>query len=157
VKRKRKRGAIIRVPVASMGDIAFLLIIFFMICSRFAQEVVKVQPPKALDADEMKENQISVTIDADGFVYFQGREVPGAEAVEWGVRSMVEGKTKEQARMVMFRCDRSVSKRIFEPVIEAIARGGGLIAAIGDKTVQKRTAPAEAPTVPPGAPKPEDN
>lgn len=152
MKKKKKRGVPIRVPVASMGDIAFLLIIFFMVCSRFAQEAVKVQPPRALDADEMKENQVSVTIDADGRVYFQGREVPGAEAVEWGVRSMVEGKTKEQARMVMFRCDRSVSKHVFEPVIEAIARGGGLIAAIGDKDLQKKTEPAQAPEVPPGAP-----
>lgn len=138
-----------------MGDIAFLLIIFFMVCSRFAQEKVKVQPPKALDADEMKENQVSVTIDEDGRIYFQGREVPGAETVEWGVRSLVEGKTKQQARMVMFRCDRSISKHVFEPVIEAIAKGGGLIAAIGDKTVQKRTAPVEAPKVPAGEPEKE--
>lgn len=130
--RKRRRRVAINVPVASMGDIAFLLIIFFMVCSRFAQEA-PLEPPKSIDAREVTKGQISVSIDAEGLIYFQGRLMPDASAVEWGVRSMVEGKTAEQARTVMFRCDRSVSKEKFEPVLEAIAKGGGLIAAIGDK------------------------
>jgi len=146
MKKKRKRQALIRVPVASMGDIAFLLIIFFMVCSRFAQKEVAVEMPKSLDSEELKENQIAVTVDKDGILYFQGREVPNAEAIEWGVRSLVEGKTEERSRLVMFRCDRSVSKHVFEPVIEAIAKGGGLIAAIGEQGTVEVVLPQDTDT-----------
>ena len=104
------------------------------LCSRFAQESVKIQPPKSIDAEELQETSIAVTIDAQGTIYFQGRLVPDADAVEWGVRSLVEGKKSERARTVMFRCDKGVSKAVFEPVIEAISKGGGLVAAVGEKT-----------------------
>ena len=47
MRRKRKKQAI-SVPTASMGDIAFLLIIFFMVCSKFSQDVaIKLKPPVA--------------------------------------------------------------------------------------------------------------
>lgn len=115
-----------------MGDIAFLLIIFFVICSQFKE--VNINPPRSLDAVNLKSRpKITVEIDAKGNIYFQGLQVPNAEAIEWGVRSLLEGKTTEKFKMVMFRCDRSVGKDTFEPVIEAIAKGGGLIAAVGEK------------------------
>ena len=136
--RKKRRKPVIMVPVASMGDIAFLLIIFFMVCSRFAQDAgVKLDSPQSLDVAKMQENPITVSIDIDGFIYFQGRKVPDAGAVEWGVRALVEGKDDDQAKTVMFRCDREIGKEVFEPVLEAIAAGGGRIAAVGEKASNK--------------------
>jgi hypothetical protein len=35
--------------------------------------------------------------------------------------------------MVMFKCDRFASKRVFEPVLDAIASAGGIIVAVGEK------------------------
>jgi biopolymer transport protein ExbD len=123
------------VPVASMGDIAFLLIIFFMLCSRFAKEKATVEAPQAPRIEEIKETLISVTVDRDGVIYFQGRRA-SVKDVEWGVRAMVEGKTQQRDKTVVFRCDRNLSRMKFEPVIEAIAKGGGLIAAVGDEKAE---------------------
>ena len=132
-RRRKKRSLLINVPVASMGDIAFLLIIFFVLCSRFAQKSVQIEPPTSADAVDLKEGQITVQLDAQGHLYFQGREVDNAAAIEAGVREMTTGKTSEVARTVMFKCDRSIPKRQFEPVIEAIVKAGGLLAALGDQ------------------------
>lgn len=143
----RQRG-MPSVPTTSMGDVAFLLIIFFVLCSRFAQEKAKIQAPRAREVDELQEGQISVTIDAEGVIYVQGRKVDNADWVKDQVAHLVGGKKSEQARTVMFRCDRSVSKKIFEPVVEAIAEGGGLIAAVGEKGTAKTT--PRAPSVPAG-------
>ena len=138
MKRKRRHRAAILVPVASMGDIAFLLIIFFMICSRFAKEAgVKIMAPDTVDVTKLEEYPMVVAIDELGKIYFQGWEVPNAGALEANIREQVEGKTTARAKTVIFRCDRRVEKDVFEPVLEAIAKGGGRIAAVGDETKPK--------------------
>lgn len=125
------------IPTASMGDIAFLLIIFFMVCSNFAKEAhINLKPPKAADLGEIKETPVSVIISQEGALYLQGRQVPDAAAIEWGITGLLKDKPGEKERTVLFKCDATVSREIFEPVLDAIARGGGLIAAIGDKTVE---------------------
>jgi biopolymer transport protein ExbD len=138
--KRPKRRRLIAIPCASMGDIAFLLIIFFVLCSRFAQEGIKIQQPRSVDTEEMKEQKMNVTVDADGLIYYQGREMPNADAIEYRVREAIGTKTNMDSRTVMFRCDRRVMRAVFEPVLEAISRGGGVIAAIGDEA--EPTAPA---------------
>ena len=123
----------IPVPVTSMGDIAFLLIIFFMVCSRFAKDPgVVIEPPTTVEVDELDDYPLIVLIDKDSQIYFQGEPIASADMVEGEVRRFVEGKEDDKLRTVLFRCDRNVGKHVFEPVIEAIAQGGGRIAAVGD-------------------------
>jgi len=136
--RTKRRRTLIFVPVASMGDIAFLLIIFFMVCSRFAKEAgVKIDPPISIDVDKLDDYPMVVAIDGSGNIYFQGWKVSDAKELEAEVSAFVEGKTTDRAKTVIFRCDRTVGKKTFEPVIEAIAKGGGRIAAVGKKTKPK--------------------
>ena len=132
-RRRRPRRAI-RVPVASMGDIAFLLIIFFILCSNFIKDApVSLDPPRAADLRPVKESTILVSIDADGRVYLQGAEVPNAEAVEWGVAAILQARPAAADTRVLFKCDRGVDKTVFEPVLDAITKGGGLIVAVGQR------------------------
>ncbi|MBI3987287.1 MAG: biopolymer transporter ExbD [Lentisphaerae bacterium] len=132
--RRRTKKIKPSIPTASMGDIAFLLIIFFMICSHFARDAsVRLKPPRAADLASLKESPISVAIDEAGAIYIQGRVVADAEAVESGVAALVKDKAGELGRTVMFKCDASVGRERFEPVLDAIARGGGLIAAMGER------------------------
>lgn len=131
--KKRRPKSITAVPVASMGDIAFLLIIFFMVCSNFAKEAsVKLSPPKSEDIEQIKESGVSVSIDKDGLIYIQGQLVPDAEAVEWGVAALMQNKVTHEGRTVMFKCDAEIGRDVFEPVLDAIARSGALIAAVGE-------------------------
>jgi biopolymer transport protein ExbD len=132
MKKKRKR-ILILVPVASMGDIAFLLIIFFVICSNFAKDSIKVAPPQSIDVTRLEQYPMSVAIDKEGKIFFQGDRVANPEALEALIRYKVEGKTEVKARTVLLYCDKSVRKDVFEPVIEAIAEAGGQIAAVGQE------------------------
>lgn len=125
------------IPTANLVDIAILLIIFFMACSNFiSHSSVNVKPPRASDLKKIKESLILVAVDDKGHIYLQGRPVPDAEAIEWGVAALTKDKLTEDGRTVMFKCDGSVPREVFEPVLEAIAKGGGLIAAIGDNVKQ---------------------
>jgi biopolymer transport protein ExbD len=136
--KRRKRRKMIPVPVASMGDIAFLLIIFFMVCSQFVKDPgVKISPPTTAKVGKLENYPIIVLIDHESKIYFQGTSIDSAAQIESEVRNAIGDRTDDKSRTVLFRCDKAVDKRVFEPVIEAIAKGGGRIAAVGDQSTDR--------------------
>ena len=58
--------------------------------------------------------------------------MPDAQAIEIGVETLIKDRATEQGRTVMFKCDKAVTREVFEPVLEAISKAGGIIAAMGD-------------------------
>jgi biopolymer transport protein ExbD len=117
-----------------MGDIAFLLTIFFMVCSNFAKESgIRFKPPTADDVTAVKESGLSIVVDAEGAIYLNGRAVDSAATLEGTVEGLLRNKTDAAARNVLFKCDEKVEKRVFEPVLDAIVRAGGTVVAVGEK------------------------
>ena len=90
-RNQRKKRKPIPVPIASMGDIAFLLIIFFLVCSEISRDNsnVQVQLPYS-EYVEKNEARIAarVAVDASGEIYLDGYNVTTAKDVEWGVRAI---------------------------------------------------------------------
>ena len=131
--RKKKRRKV-QVPIASMGDIAFLLIIFFMLLSEFSKD--KDLPIELPQSDQVKKTEVvvaaRVAMAADGGIYFDGDRVDSVKDVEWGVRALLSKTVADEQRHVQFKCDASLSKETFEPVLKAIAEGGGIIEAVGE-------------------------
>ena len=130
---RKARRAPPTVPLASMGDIAFLLTIFFILTSNFAKDDTRnIQPPTARELEQMEKQNVSVSIDADGRMFFNGRPVAAAATIEAGVAGFLAGKKDPKDRLVVFRCDKGVDKQVFEPVLAAISKAGGVIAAVGE-------------------------
>jgi biopolymer transport protein ExbD len=124
------------VPVASMGDIAFLLIIFFLVCSEVSKENLKIQvtPPESGHVEKIKASVAArIAVDKDGMIYFDGERVDHAKDVEWGVRALLTRTVSDDQRHVQFQCDAALPKEQFEPVIKAIVEGGGILEAVGEK------------------------
>lgn len=144
--RKRRRQ-VIRPPIAAMGDIAFLLIIFFIIVSNFVQNR-KVNPelPTAADIEKLDITPITVAIDEEEQTYVNGRPIGKSEDLEGIVRAMIQARGEiidgdqspeaRAMRTVMFRCDKSVPHDTFEPVVEAISGAGGILALEADRLNQ---------------------
>lgn len=129
----RRRRPIL-VPTASMGDIAFLLTIFFILTSNFARESgLRLTPPRAPEVSPVKEPHLSVVIDENGQIYLQGGRVANSDALESALTVLLRTRPTPDARQVMLKCDRSVDRSVFEPVLGAIARAGGVIVAVGDR------------------------
>ena len=135
MRQRRRRRPKISIPTTSMGDIAFLLIIFFIICSHETKKAgISVTPPTAPALANLPKPRIYVAIDANDTVYFDGRPVGGAGEVESEIfqrLARLDANSPVDARTVVFDCDRTVKKETFEPVLEAIAKGGGIIGAVG--------------------------
>jgi biopolymer transport protein ExbD len=138
MKLRKPRRVAPTVPLASMGDIAFLLTIFFILTSNFAKDDTRnIKPPNASELAQMENQNVSVSIDADGGIFFNGRPVASPATIEAGVAGFLSGKKDAKDRMVVFRCDRGVDKKVFEPVLAAISKAGGVIAAVGDASGPK--------------------
>ena len=137
MKKSRTRKKPVDPPVASIGDIAFLLIIFFVLTSNFVKETaIKLEPPKSTVIDQLEESRVSVAVDEQGQVYLNGTKTT-AEALENQLSAELADKETPSGRIVMLKCDKTVDKAVFEPVINAIAAAGGRIAAIGEKGEQE--------------------
>lgn len=132
LQSKKRRP--VPVPIASMGDIAFLLIIFFMVCSEVAKD--KNMAVLLPVSEHVKKIQVTVVaridVDENGEIYFDGTRVDNAKDVEWGVRALLTNTVSDDQRHVQFKCDSALPKETFEPVIKAIASAGGIIEAVGE-------------------------
>ena len=136
MKRSRsKKRRKVQVPVASMGDIAFLLIIFFLLLSEFAKE--KDLPIALPESEQVEKTEAvvvaRVAIDSSGDIYFDGDRVDNAKDVEWGIRDLLTRTVSDNQRHVQFKCDARLPRETFEPVLKAIAEAGGIIEAVGEK------------------------
>jgi biopolymer transport protein ExbD len=67
----------ISIPTASTGDIAFLLIIFFMVTSIFSREkgLKIVLPPKGAEVKLKKENILTVSVNPYGEVMIGDKKI----------------------------------------------------------------------------------
>jgi biopolymer transport protein ExbD len=138
-RSRRKKRKPIALPIASMGDIAFLLIIFFLVCSEASKDNSKilVDLPFSQHVKKTTVNVVArVAIDDKGDIYFDGARVDDAKDVEWGVRALLTNTVSDDQRHVQFKCDKSQPREVFEPVLQAIASAGGIIEALGEKTKQ---------------------
>lgn len=151
MKMPNRRSKSVTIPLTSMGDIASLLLIFFILCSNFIKESgIKYESPESTDIKNVKEGKISVIIDEKGDVYLQGAKT-GTTDIADSLEALLAGREGPDAKLVVLRCDKKVDKSIFEPVIDSIARAGGTIVAVGEMAAPgidaapSVAAPGEAP------------
>jgi biopolymer transport protein ExbD len=112
-----------------MGDIAFLLIIFFLLTTNFAKEKhIQLKDPVSRDIQVMKEPMVFVAVDQNGAVHLQGRPC-SVDTLEDQVRSMV---ARHQDKVVKLRVDRGVRQDQYGPVFLALSRAGVQIALTGE-------------------------
>jgi len=112
------------VPTFAMGDIGFLLLIFFVILAR-AQDDSHIQwQPARLNNIEMAPAPLaSVVIDTGSKIYLDGKEI---SAEELALKlSAVLGDVPAGRRHVFLKVDREAKAAVFEPVIAAVSEAGG--------------------------------
>ncbi len=129
IARNKKRQKI-TVPIASMGDIAFLLIIFFMIASNFVKEAhVDLEEATSMDIKNLEECKISVSVDKDAQIYLQG-EICDISSLEQGVTALLE--TTEN-KTVMLKIDRNLVQKQYGEVLLELSKAGATLALTGIK------------------------
>ena len=119
---RRKTRA--EVPSMAMGDIAFNLLIFFVILARATDDShLQWTPAKVSNLENAGHSMVSVLIDKDNKLYLNGQQVGVAELpglIETALSSAPAGE-----RTVLLKVHKETLAQRFEPVIEAISQAGG--------------------------------
>ena len=112
------------VPSMAMGDIAFLLLIFFVILAR-AQDDSHLQwkPAETPDLEQATHSKASIVIDTDNKTYLNGQPIGHAQLA--GELTALLGDAPVGKRTVLLKVDKEATAVFFEPVIEAVSEAGG--------------------------------
>ncbi|HTN76554.1 MAG TPA: biopolymer transporter ExbD [Pirellulaceae bacterium] len=126
----------VEIPTMAMGDIAFNLLIFFVILARSQDEShIQWRPAQAPDLKSISSAKASLAIDRHGKIFLNGQEtgtVGLADKLETLLGNAAAGK-----RLVLLKADRDTQALLFEPVIEAISAAGGDLVHVLDKQQTK--------------------
>jgi biopolymer transport protein ExbD len=118
---ERKSKAASDIPTASMADIAFLLLIFFMVSTTFRREQPRHLAFPAAKAtqpiDEMRRNILHVWIEANGDVYINDARIPMEQV---GEVVLPLYRASDRNLMISIRGDRDVPYRYINSVTEEL-------------------------------------
>ena len=117
------------VPTTSMGDIAFLLIIFFILAGNFMKNNMKLTNPLSPDVEQQEIPQVTVVMDEAEELWFQGERIDISQLTS-KVQDMI-GDRKD--RPVHVKIHKTIERKTFLPVIEALSEAGVKVILAGDK------------------------
>ncbi|MDL1977411.1 MAG: biopolymer transporter ExbD [Deltaproteobacteria bacterium] len=105
VHRRKKPRYDVQMPLTSLIDIVFLLLIYFLLTTNFmVDEGIKIKLPQAKAAAPQTEEVITVYVDKQGRAFLGSEEVSLAELFN-GLKKMIR---HNQNKLVVIRADRAV-------------------------------------------------
>ena len=108
----------------AMGDIAFNLLIFFVILARAQDDShLNWQPAQAEELQSVANSKVSVVIDADEKIYVNGQQL-GVSQLSGRIANLL-GDAPAGDRTVLLKVHNQSKALTFEPVIEAVSEAGG--------------------------------
>ncbi|MDL1974967.1 MAG: biopolymer transporter ExbD [Deltaproteobacteria bacterium] len=105
VYRRKKPRYDVQMPLTSLIDIVFLLLIYFLLTTNFmVDEGIKIKLPQAKAAAPQTEEVITVYVDQQGRAFLGTEEVSLAELFN-GLKKMIR---HNRNKLVVIRADRAV-------------------------------------------------
>ncbi len=105
VHRKKRPRYGVQMPLTSLIDIVFLLLVYFLLTTNFmVNEGIDVKLPRAKASRPQVQQEITVYVDAQGRAFLENREVALNELFK-RLRGMIGGSPN---RSVIVKADRAV-------------------------------------------------
>lgn len=121
ITRKKMR---VEVPNVAMGDIAFNLLIFFVILARAQDDShLKWEAAAAPKVEAAEHAKVSVLVDIDNKLYLNGRNI-GESSLAKEIEKLL-GDSPSGQRTVLLKVHKDTQAQRFEPIIEAVSEAGG--------------------------------
>jgi biopolymer transport protein ExbD len=135
----RKSGSGSEIPTSSMADIAFLLLVFFMVTTVFRKE--RNRPIEWVDAaatekiDEKRKNIVHIWIERNGDVYINDRLIPYEDISE--IIRPIYADNREL--VIAVRGDREVPYRQINLMTEELQQAGAVRVTFATRLEQRAT------------------
>jgi len=121
------------VPSVAMGDIAFNLLIFFVILARAQDDShLQWQAAEASNLQASGQSKVSVLIDNQNKLYLNGHEL-GQLQLASEIEKLL-GDLPAGQRTVLLKVHKDATAMYYEPVIESIGQAGGDLVHVLEET-----------------------
>ncbi|MDB5306114.1 MAG: Biopolymer transport protein ExbD/TolR [Gemmataceae bacterium] len=122
----KRRKLEITPPYVSMADIAFNLVLFFLIMAKTQDNSdLEWEPAKDTGAKTIQNAKVSITVDKHGKTYLNNSREPV------GQRDLADRVTQELGdkpppdRIVLLKIHKDTLASTFQPIMEAVSQAGG--------------------------------
>ena len=123
----QRRPLLVEPPSSAATDIAFILMIFFLVCASVQPGTGREQTiPRSEEEEEtQKSNNIEVSI-SPGAVVVDGEPIP-THRLRRKLEGMLAGKTREEDRVVIVQSSPRTNYQHWVKVTSIIEKAGGII------------------------------
>lgn len=112
------------VPSVAMGDIAFNLLIFFVILANATDDShLKWQMASTPKIEDAGESKVSIVLDDQNKLYVNGKQLGISQ-----LKGQLEKELQDTApgkRTVLLKVNKTAVANLFQPIIEAVSEAGG--------------------------------
>ena len=124
--KRSKRSLAAIIPTASMADIAFLLIIFFMVTTAYSLDRTAMELPTTEQQEQTAKGAAIISITEDEtFRFSEGKEdvrlVDGIGGLSEAIRRVT---TANRLHPFIIKADRRVKYRVIDQVLEQLRSAG---------------------------------
>ena len=124
--KRSKRSLVAAIPTASMADIAFLLIIFFMVTTAFSLDRTPMELPETEQQEQTTKGAAIISITEDEtFRFSEGKEdaqpVDGIGGLAEAIRAVTAAN---RLHPFIIKADRRVKYRVIDQVLEQLRSAG---------------------------------
>ncbi|GAA0354135.1 biopolymer transporter ExbD [Bowmanella denitrificans] len=120
-KKHNRESEDANIDMTPMLDIVFIMLIFFIVTTSFVKEkgLIVNRPDDAQKSNKPSKN-VSIKIDANGFVYMNGRQID-IERVEANIQSFLAENITENA---VIQADKETKHGVVVRVLDQASRAG---------------------------------
>ena len=121
-RRKLEAGA----PVVAMADIAFNLVLFFIILAKTQDDShLKWEAAKSPRVEALGQSRVSVVVDKENKIWLNGQEM-GVGQLTVAIQTIFDADASK-GRTVLLKIHKDTLSATFEPILEAVSQAGGEI------------------------------
>jgi biopolymer transport protein ExbD len=118
IKRQRYQ---VNIPLTSLIDVVFLLLIYFLLTTNFmVDEGIKIKLPQAKASAPQVEKEITIYIDGEGRAFLENRELSLGQLYD-RLKEMIGDK---KDKLVVIKADRSVILNKAVKVMDVVKASG---------------------------------
>lgn len=124
--QRSKRSLVAVIPTASMADIAFLLIIFFMVTTAYSLDRTPMELPETAQQEQTAKGAAIISITEDEIFRFSdgladARVVDGIGGLAEAIRAVT---ATNRLHPFVIKADRRVKYRVIDQVLEQLRSAG---------------------------------
>ncbi|MDD2389650.1 MAG: biopolymer transporter ExbD [Desulfobacterales bacterium] len=103
--RNHRRDSHVQIPLTSLIDIVFLLLIYFLLTTNFmVDEGIKIKLPQAQASAPQIQKEITIYVDREGSAFLENNQLPPDRLFD-RLRELIGSHTE---KLVVVKADRSV-------------------------------------------------